>query len=486
MRFARDPIAAVLPSGRRIVRGDEPITASTAIAMFVRNEPPDRVIRNLDAMMRRARHRRRRRPFPSLCAERHQPERHRGARRNRLRRARRAMARPYSGDLPPAQHQHRLQGRQFLGFLRALGRRARIRGDARHRQLHDRRRRSCAWSRVMQADPTLGILQGLVVGLPSTSAFARIFQFGMRLGMRSWTIGSAWWQADCGPYWGHNAVIRIAPFIAHCHIPPLPGDGVLGGDVLSHDQIEAALMRRAGYDVRVLPEEDLGWEENPPTLIEFIRRDQRWCQGTLQYGPFLIEPGPEVRQPLPARFRHADVPGLAGLDRAAGGRHAGAGGLARRRRLHPTRRRHGAARRHPGHVVRAEDRDRDRRADAAGAPPRLRRQPRASWPASSPRRCSSSCCRRSCGSATRCSSPACRSAASSAGSARCATITPFRGRRRSTSCGRTPRSGRRRLATPRRHRSRPRCPTRSCSPAGPRCRSRSAVVTAHGRRSAAR
>ncbi len=63
--------------------------------------------------------------------------------------------------------------------------------------------------RVMQADPRLGILQGLVVGLPSTSAFARIFQFGMRLGMRSWTIGSAWWQADCGPYWGHNAVIRL-------------------------------------------------------------------------------------------------------------------------------------------------------------------------------------------------------------------------------------------------------------------------------------
>ena len=145
--------------------------------------------------------------------------------------------------------------------------------------------------RIMQADPRLGILQGLVVGLPSTSAFARIFQFGMRLGMRSWTIGSAWWQADCGPYWGHNAVIRIAPFIAHCHIPMLPEGGVLGGHVLSHDQIEAALMRRAGYEVRVLPEEDLGWEENPPTLIEFIRRDQRWCQGTLQYGHFLFMPG---------------------------------------------------------------------------------------------------------------------------------------------------------------------------------------------------
>ena len=59
--------------------------------------------------------------------------------------------------------------------------------------------------RIMQVDPRLGILQGLIVGLPSTSLFARIFQFGMRLGMRSYTIGSAWWQGDCGPYWGHNA-----------------------------------------------------------------------------------------------------------------------------------------------------------------------------------------------------------------------------------------------------------------------------------------
>jgi len=127
--------------------------------------------------------------------------------------------------------------------------------------------------------------------MPSTSAFARLFQFGMRLGLRSWTIGSAWWQGDCGPYWGHNAILRIAPFKQHCAIEPLAGTGILSGHILSHDQIEAALMRRAGYEVRVLPEEDLGWEENPPTLIEFLRRDQRWLQGTLQYVFFIGLPG---------------------------------------------------------------------------------------------------------------------------------------------------------------------------------------------------
>ena len=99
--------------------------------------------------------------------------------------------------------------------------------------------------RLMQADPRLGILQSLVIGMPSTSAFARIFQFGMRLGMRSYTIGSAWWQADCGPYWGHNAAVRLAPFMAHCQLPVLAE----GSHVMSHDQMEAVLMRRAGYAV---------------------------------------------------------------------------------------------------------------------------------------------------------------------------------------------------------------------------------------------
>ena len=145
--------------------------------------------------------------------------------------------------------------------------------------------------RIMQADPQLGILQSLVTGLPSTSAFARIFQFGMRLGMRSYTIGSAWWQGDCGPYWGHNAVIRLAPFMAHCELPTLTGRSLVSGHVLSHDQIEAVLMRRAGYEVRVLPEEGASFEQNPPTLIEFIGRDLRWCQGNMQYWHFLLLPG---------------------------------------------------------------------------------------------------------------------------------------------------------------------------------------------------
>ncbi|MBU2582539.1 MAG: glucans biosynthesis glucosyltransferase MdoH [Alphaproteobacteria bacterium] len=146
-------------------------------------------------------------------------------------------------------------------------------------------------TRMMQAHPRLGILQSLVVGMPSKSAFARIFQFGMRHGMRSYTMGQAWWVADCGPFWGHNAVVRIRPFKVHCHLPMLPGKPPLGGHILSHDQVEAVLMRKAGYEVRVLPYEIGSWEENPPTMIDFAKRDVRWCQGNMQYAGLLGLPG---------------------------------------------------------------------------------------------------------------------------------------------------------------------------------------------------
>jgi len=137
--------------------------------------------------------------------------------------------------------------------------------------------------RIMEAHPRLGILQSLVVGAPAASGFARIFQFGMRHGMRSHTLGAAWWQGDCGPYWGHNALVRVRPFRRRCRLPLLPGKPPLGGHILSHDQVEAALMRRAGYEVRVIPVEGGSWEDNPPTLMDFTKRDLRWCQGNMQY-----------------------------------------------------------------------------------------------------------------------------------------------------------------------------------------------------------
>jgi membrane glycosyltransferase len=289
MRFARDPIAAVLPAARS-VSGKEPITASTAILLCIRNESPERVIRNVEPLMADlATAGVGERFHLYVLSDTDQP----------------AIAAQEEASFAALAKQW--EGRLALTYRRRADNAGFKAGNVwdfceRWGERHDFAVTLDADSfmpaaailrlvRIMQADVNIGILQGLVVGLPSTSAFARIFQFGMRLGMRSWTIGSAWWQGDCGPYWGHNAAVRLKPFIAHCRLPEIERRGPLGGPILSHDHLEAVLMRRAGYEVRALPEEELGWEENPPTLLEFIRRDLRWCQGNMQYWPFLRLPG---------------------------------------------------------------------------------------------------------------------------------------------------------------------------------------------------
>ncbi len=140
---------------------------------------------------------------------------------------------------------------------------------------------------VLEADPKLAIVQQLIHGRPATAAFPRLFQYGMRHGMRSWAIGQAWWQGDEGPYWGHNAVIRIAPFREHCRLAPLPD----GSRILSHDQVEATRLTAAGWKVRVLPDDTGSSEGNPPTFGDFVTRDLRWAGGNMQYRALLRLPG---------------------------------------------------------------------------------------------------------------------------------------------------------------------------------------------------
>jgi membrane glycosyltransferase len=282
---AANPAAVVTPVSAR-VRGDEPITAKTAILWCVRNEDTGRVIRNIEPMMEGIAASGAAAKFrffilsdtnyPEIAAT-EEP-------------CFAALAKKWEGRVELT-YRRRTDNAGFkagnvFDFCTRWGAdyEFAVTLDADSFQTADSILRMV---RIMQIDAKLGILQSLVVGLPSTSAFARIFQFGMRLGMRSYTLGSAWWQGDCGPYWGHNAILRLAPFIAHCHIPPRAD----GTHILSHDQIEAVLMRRAGYEVRVLPEEGASWEENPPTLLEFIRRDLRWAQGNMQYWPYLVMPG---------------------------------------------------------------------------------------------------------------------------------------------------------------------------------------------------
>jgi membrane glycosyltransferase len=140
---------------------------------------------------------------------------------------------------------------------------------------------------AMRDDPSLGIIQHLTVGLPASSAFPRLFQFGMRAGMRTWATALSWWQGDSSVYWGHNAVVRIAPFREHCRMPLLPN----GAHILSHDQVEAAMLRGAGWGIRLLAEEDGSFEANPPALPEFMRRELRWLAGNFEYRHLLRMPG---------------------------------------------------------------------------------------------------------------------------------------------------------------------------------------------------
>ena len=289
MRFARDPVAAVTPVAGR-VRGDEPITASTAVLLCIRNEPPQRVARLLEPML------------GGLAASGVGGRFHiyvlsdtdapdiAAAEQSRFC----AMTSSWRGQVDLSYRRRSDNVGYKAGNIRDFCERWGYRHDFAVMLDAD-----SAMSvelllklvRMMQIDPKIGILQSLVISMPSASPFARIFQFGMRLSMRSYTIGSAWWQSDCGPYWGHNAIVRIAPFMAHCTLPLLGKGALVKGHVLSHDQIEAVLMRKAGYEVRVLAEEGASFEQNPPTLIEFIRRDLRWCQGNMQYFGFLRAPG---------------------------------------------------------------------------------------------------------------------------------------------------------------------------------------------------
>lgn len=154
--------------------------------------------------------------------------------------------------------------------------------------------------RIMQANPKIGLLQSLISGIPSRSLFERLLHFGPRHNARLFIFGSSWWQGDSGPFWGHNALIRVAPFTEHCRLPILKGKPPLGGHILSHDQVEAVMMRRGGYEVRVLPEEQGSYEDNPPTVLDFLRRHLRWCRGNLQYMKLRHEPG--MLQAKPTHF----------------------------------------------------------------------------------------------------------------------------------------------------------------------------------------
>jgi membrane glycosyltransferase len=144
---------------------------------------------------------------------------------------------------------------------------------------------------LMERNPNVGIIQTAPRIVNGETFFARLQSFASRLYSPLFLSGLNYWQQHEGNYWGHNAVIRVQPFIEHCALPDLPGSEPFGGRILSHDFVEAALMRRAGWGVWLAGDIDGSFEEGPPTLIDSAKRDRRWCQGNMQHAWLLTARG---------------------------------------------------------------------------------------------------------------------------------------------------------------------------------------------------
>lgn len=142
----------------------------------------------------------------------------------------------------------------------------------------------------LESRPRTGLLQAAISLLPGRTRFGRYQRISSRFLGRAFGRGFAAWSGKAGNYWGHNAIMRVAAFRSAAALPRLSGPAPFGGDVLSHDFVEAAWMRRAGWDIELAPDIRGSAEDAPQTLGEFFRRDRRWCQGNLQHLRVMTSP----------------------------------------------------------------------------------------------------------------------------------------------------------------------------------------------------
>jgi membrane glycosyltransferase len=136
---------------------------------------------------------------------------------------------------------------------------------------------------MMDLHPQVGILQTTPTIVNRDSLFARAQQFASRVYGPIFNAALRFWQGGESYYWGHNAILRVTPFAKHCGLARLPGRSPMGGEILSHDFVEAALMGRAGWEVWIVDDLPGSFEESPPTILDELKRDRRWCQGNLQH-----------------------------------------------------------------------------------------------------------------------------------------------------------------------------------------------------------
>jgi membrane glycosyltransferase len=144
---------------------------------------------------------------------------------------------------------------------------------------------------LMDQHPEAGLIQVPTLPQGRNSVLGRLIQFAATAYSGMFTRGLSFLLGDEGTYWGHNAIIRTQVFAAHCGLPTRPGRAPFGGEILSHDVVEAALIRRAGYKAYIVNELEGSYEEAPGNLIEYAKRDRRWCQGNLQHIPLIFARG---------------------------------------------------------------------------------------------------------------------------------------------------------------------------------------------------
>ncbi|HEA17298.1 MAG TPA: glucans biosynthesis glucosyltransferase MdoH [Pseudoalteromonas prydzensis] len=132
-------------------------------------------------------------------------------------------------------------------------------------------------------NPQAGLIQTIPIPVRQDTFFGRFLQFASVLYSPMLATGSAFWQTNHANYWGHNAIIRVAAFIDCCGLPVLKGNAPFGGEILSHDFVEASLLHRAGWDVLLLSDIQGSYEEVPSNILDYAIRDRRWVQGNIQH-----------------------------------------------------------------------------------------------------------------------------------------------------------------------------------------------------------
>lgn len=140
---------------------------------------------------------------------------------------------------------------------------------------------------AMERNADVALVQTLPMIVNGNTLFARMQQFAGRVYGPVIAHGVAWWHGAESNYWGHNAIIRTRAFAEHGGLPALRGIKPFRGTVLSHDFVEAALLRRGGWALHMVPNLGGSYEEGPPSLTDMLIRDRRWCQGNLQHSAVL-------------------------------------------------------------------------------------------------------------------------------------------------------------------------------------------------------